>query len=319
MTVHLSVLDPVPMSLGQRPRDALRAAVHLAQTAEQCGYHRVWYAEHHLPAATACAAPAVLVATVAAATDRLRVGSGGVVLRHHAPWHVAETFTALDALYPGRIDLGVAGGIGADEDTARRLEGRAVPHPQRLEELDGALRALGAGVQGWVLGASARSAEQAAALGWHYGSGNVTGDPAPLQAYRARHSGRRHRQPTVALAVAVVCAETTAEALRLASSHRAYFGLQGMVPGGSPVPRPDTTPGGPGPLDLYPRLVVGDPVTVRSALTALARRYGADELALITITHDPQARRRSYALIAGAFAQAPHLPIHRPDQPGGYL
>lgn len=319
MTVQLSVLDPVPLSCGQSPHESLRTAIQLAQTAEQSGYRRVWYAEHHLPRAAACPAPAVLVAAVAAATDRIRVGSGGVVLRHHAPLHVAETFSTLAALHPGRIDLGVAGGTGADEQTTRRLGGDGTSYPDRLAALDEALRDLNADVHSWVLGASARSAELAARFGWHYGSGNVTGDPGDVQAYRAQHTARRHATPTVALAVAVVCADTTEAALHLARSHRAYFSAQGMAPGGQPVPPPAALPVTPGPLALYPRLVVGDPVTVRSALTALARRYGADELALLTITHDSQARRHSYALIAEAFAQAAPPPIHLPHQPGGYL
>ncbi|MBZ9715007.1 MsnO8 family LLM class oxidoreductase [Deinococcus multiflagellatus] len=318
MTVQLSLLDPVPLVSGQRPHDALHDALLLAQSAEACGYGRVWYAEHHLPGAAACPAPAVLISAVAASTTRLRVGAGGVALRHHAPWHVAETFATLDALYPGRIDLGVAGGVGADEATVARLGGDGTPLPERLAALDGALRALGAGVQGWVLGNSARSAAQAAGLGWHYGSGNVVGNPGALAQYRAGHSGARHARPWAALAVAVVCAETTAEALRLAASHRAYLAGQGLAPGGLPVPPPAEAPALPGPLTLYPSLVVGDPITVRSALTALARRYAADELVLLTITHSAAARRRSYQLVADAFA---HQPLPRPapaPQPGGY-
>ncbi|PTA68538.1 MsnO8 family LLM class oxidoreductase [Deinococcus arcticus] len=318
MTLQLSVLDPVPLSAGQTPREALRGALELAAAAEAAGYRRIWYAEHHLPGASACPAPAVLVSAVAAQTSRLRVGAGGVALRHHAPWHVAETFATLDALYPGRIDLGIAGGVGADEATAARLEGRAAPLPERLQELDGALRTLGAGVEGWLLGSSERSAAQAARLGWHYGSGNVVGTPEPLAAYRAAHSGARHPGPRVALAVAVVCAETAAQALQLAGSHRAYLAGQGLAPGGQPVPPPSPQAALPGVLDAYPRLVVGDPGTVRAALSALARRYGADELVLLTITHCPAARRRSYELVAQALAAQP-VPLPAPaPQPGGY-
>ncbi|WP_221090891.1 MsnO8 family LLM class oxidoreductase [Deinococcus aquaedulcis] len=322
MTVQLSLLDPVPLSAGQTPRDALQGALDLARAAERYGYGRVWYAEHHLPGASACPAPAVLVSAVAAQTTRLRVGAGGVALRHHAPWHVAETFTTLDSLYPGRIDLGVAGGVGADEATVARLGGDGTPLPERLQALQRALHNLGSGVQTWLLGSSARSAAQAARLGWHYGSGNVLGSPEPLADYRAGHSGARHPQPRVALAVAVVCADTTAEALHLAGSHRAYLAGQGLAPGGQPVPPPSAQAALPDVLGAYPRLVVGDPGTVRAALTALARRYSADELLVLTITHCPAARRRSYELVAQAFAAQP-VSLSRPQpapapQPGGY-
>ncbi|ULH17460.1 MsnO8 family LLM class oxidoreductase (plasmid) [Deinococcus sp. KNUC1210] len=318
MTVQLSILDPVPMVAGQRPDQALQAAVRLAQCADRLGYHRIWYAEHHLQAAAACPAPAVLVASVAAQTQRIRVGSGGVVLRHHAPWHVAETFSMLGSLYPGRIDLGVASGHGASEEVAARLGGG--PIEGRLDALQDALQTLGTQVDAWVLGSSARSAQTAARLGWYYGSGNVVGDAAPLTQYRRDFSAVRHARPAVSLAVAVVCAENMPRALQLAASHRAYFSSQGTAPHGAPVPSPEhVLPLSGNALDLYPRLVVGDPATVRAALTALARRYDVDELLLLSVLHSAQDRLDSYALIADAMLNVSVPPARISAQPGGYL
>ncbi|GGR04047.1 MsnO8 family LLM class oxidoreductase [Deinococcus ruber] len=318
MTVQLSILDPVPIMAGQRPDQALHAAVRLAQCADQLGYHRIWYAEHHIQDAAACPAPAVLVASVAAHTQRIRVGSGGVVLRHHAPWHVAETFGMLGSLYPGRIDLGVASGHGASDDVAARLGGG--PIEGRIDALQDALHTLGTQVDAWVLGSSSRSAQTAARLGWYYGSGNVVGDPAPLTQYRREFSALRHARPAVSLAVAVVCAESMPLALHLAASHGAYFSAQGTAPHGAPVPPPDHLPPlGGNALDLYPRLVVGDPATVRAALTALARRYDADELLLLSVLHGAQARIDSYTLIADAMLKVSVPPARIPAQPGGYL
>jgi luciferase family oxidoreductase group 1 len=335
MSFRLSVLDQSPIAEGSTGADALRNSVDLAQAAERAGYHRYWCAEHHGTPMLACASPEVLIAAVAAATTRIRVGSGGVMLPHYSPLKVAETFSMLSALYPSRIDLAIGRAPGSDPLTAFALQrDRRHPapddFPQQLAELlaylwnrmpsDHRFARLaslpGGGYRPdvWLLGSSTQSGEWAAELGLPYAFADfINPGGAAIAAQYRQHftSSGVNPSPRVIVAVWALCAETDQEAQRLASSSRMAFTLflQGTL---IPVPPVETAvrfleehPGHAEALSRRRRGIVGSPSAVRDQLEAFANEYGADELMVVTITYDHHARRRSYELIGEAFGLTP--------------
>ena len=334
--VPVSVLDVAPVPSGSTPGDALRASVHLAKLAEDLGYARFWVAEHHNMPGIASSAPAVLLAHVASATERIRVGSGGVMLPNHAPLVVAEQFGMLDALHPGRIDLGIGRAPGTDQVTAYALR-RSVEalsandFPQHLLELMGFfsgdfpddhpfrnLRATpGRGQKPdiWLLGSSDFSARLAGALGLPFSFAHHFSAPATLPAVAAyRREFRpsaRLTEPHLMLAVNVICAETDAEANRLAASQELAFLL---IRTGRPAPLPSPEEAAAYPYtaadlaQIQARRVdqfVGTPGSVRARLEKLLAETGADELMVSTMVHDPEARRRSHELLAKELGMSP--------------
>jgi luciferase family oxidoreductase group 1 len=325
--LRLSVLDQSPISEGCTGAEALHNTLDLAQLADGLGYHRYWVAEHHGTPMLACAAPEVLIGPIAAATKRLRVGSGGVMLPHYSPLKVAEAFSILCGLYPGRIDLGLGRAPGTDQLTMLALQrdrSRPAPDdfPQQLAELLAYLEdrmpadhpfARLAELPGrpqtpevWLLGSSPQSAVWAGELGLPYSFADfIQPDGAPIAAeYRRRFAdGLRLEAPRLSVGVLALCADTDEEAERLASSARMAFSLlrQGRL---VPVPPVETAlrylEGRPRRPDgrRRRRAIVGSPATVRAGLEQVAAEYGAHELILLTITHGHAARRRSYELIA---------------------
>jgi luciferase family oxidoreductase group 1 len=331
MPFRLSVLDQSPIAEGSTGAGALRNSIDLAQCAEEAGYHRYWVAEHHGTPMLACASPEVLIGAIAASTGRIRVGSGGVMLPHYSPLKVAETFSMLSALYPDRIDLAVGRAPGSDPLTAFALQrDRRHPapddFPQQLAELLAyvwdrmpadhrfarltALPGRPARPEVWLLGSSPQSGEWAAELGLPYAFADfINPRGAAIAAHYRQHftTSVVNPAPQVTAAAWVLCAETDAEAERLASSSRMAFTLflQGTL---IPVPAVDTAldflarhPGSVEALGRRRRSIVGSPATVRSGIEELAAEYAADEVMIVTITHDHAARRRSYELIAQAF------------------
>jgi len=327
-SVRLGVLDQSPVPEGATGGDALRNTLDLARLTDQLGFTRYWLAEHHATPMLAGPSPEVLIGPVAAATERIRVGSGGIMLPHYSPLKVAESFSVLSGLYPGRIDLGIGRAPGTDTQTMLALQrDRRQPSPddfpEQLAELLAylnddfppghplarlaALPGRPAAPELWLLGSSAQSAAWAAEGGLAYAFADFIN---PYGAEYARDYRRRFRpssgrsEPKVAVAVSVVCAATTEEAEYLATSWRA--GFQMMLRGRLiPVPPPEKALGLLASLGLDPkaplpgrRAIVGDPQTVRAGIEAVAEEYGAGEVIVVTITHDHQARRRSYELIA---------------------
>src|ERR1700709_2855837 len=244
MAFPLSVLDQSPISEGMTGGDALRNSIDLAQHVESLGYERYWIAEHHGTPILASAAPEVLIGGLAAATSRIKVGSGGVMLPHYSPLKVAEVFSMLSALYPSRIDLGIGRAPGSDRETmfALQRDRRQMSpddFPEQLAELlayleddfpDGhplaRLAALPGGAEKpevWLLGSSPQSAIGAGELGLPYVFAdfiNPAGaEIAPLDRGRFEPS-RRREAPYVGVALSVVCADDDVEAERLASSSR---------------------------------------------------------------------------------------------------
>ncbi len=318
----LSVLDQTPVSEGSSGPEALQNTLDLARTADRLGYHRYWLAEHH-GLSLAGPSPEVLIGPVAAATERIRVGSGGVMLPHYSPYKVAENFSLLAGLYPGRIDLAIGRASGTDPLTTYALQRdrrEVAPDdfPQQLAELlahyDGTFPAdhpfarLGRSLPGgeerpeiWLLGSSAQSAVWATQLGLPYAFADFIN---PHGAEIVAGYRQRAAEPRTAIGVWTICADTDAEAERLASSIAMAFAmLRQNRP--IPVPPPERAlryleqHGDPGAGGR--RRIVGSPETVRAGIEAVAAEYGADEVILVTITHDHAARRRSYELIAEAF------------------
>jgi luciferase family oxidoreductase group 1 len=323
--VPLSVLDQSPISQGSVGGDALRNSIDLAQRVEELGYVRYWIAEHHGTPMLASAAPEILIAAVAAATSRIKVGSGGVMLPHYSPLKVAEVFSMLAALYPGRIDLGIGRAPGSDQETMFALQRdrrQRAPDdfPEQLAELlayleddfpEGhplaRLAALPGGPEKpevWLLGSSPQSAIWAGELGLPYVFADFI-NPAGAeiaQLYRDRFvPSARRAEPYVGVAVSVVCAEDDDEAQRIAASSRMAMTLlrQGRL---IPVPPVETAlaffEDQPPPTGR--RAVVGSPATVRAGIEEVVAAYGADEAMIVTITYEHEARRRSYELVAGA-------------------
>jgi luciferase family oxidoreductase group 1 len=341
--MRLSVLDQSPISEGSTGVDALRNTLDLARLADELGYHRYWVAEHHGGSMLASASPEALIGPIAAATSRIRVGSGGVMLPHYSPLKVAETFTVLAALYPGRIDLGLGRAAGTDPLTTFALQRdrrQAAPDdfPQQLAELlayfedslphDHPFQRLAAMLPGrpelpavWMLGSSPQSAIWAAQLALPYAFADFInpGGSEIAKDYRERFGSERRAAagdgraaaPTTAVAAWVLCAEADEEARRLATSSRMTLTLlrRGEL---IPVPTPETAveflarEGKPVDGSLPGRRgIVGSPATVRAGIEELAGEYGAEEVIVVTITHDHEARRRSYELLAEAMDLQP--------------
>src|SRR4051812_26352604 len=324
--VRLSVLDQSPVSEGSTGAQALRNTVDLARLADALGYHRYWVAEHHGGPMLSRPSPEARRGRLASATERLRVGSGGVMLPHYSPLKVAESFSVLSGLFPGRIDLGIGRAAGTDPLTTFALQRdrrEAAPDdfPQQLSELialldddipaDHPFARLPKALPGrperpelWLLGSSAQSAIWAAQLGVPYAFADFInpGGAEIAQLYRQRCSG----EPQVAVAAWVICAETDSEAQRLASSSRMTLRLlrQGQL---IPVPPPEKALAyleeqGAGTSTPGRRGIIGSPETVRAGVEQLATDYGAQEVIAVTITYDHEARRRSYELLGEAFA-----------------
>jgi luciferase family oxidoreductase group 1 len=332
MTVGLSVLDQSPVSEGSSGGDALRNSIDLARHTEALGYTRYWVAEHHATPMLASASPEVLISAIGAATSRIRVGSGGVMLPHYSPLKVAENFSMLSGLYGERVDLAVGRAPGSDPVTAFALQRdrrTAGPDdfPEQLIELlayvndtmpvthrFARLAKLPGGAARpdvWLLGSSPQSGAWAAELGLPYAFAdfiNPVGGTDIAAHYRQSYvPSPQHPEPRVIAAVWALCADTDEEANRLAASSRMAFTLflQGRL---IPVPPIETAlkfladhPQEADALGRRRRWLVGSPATVKPGIEALAAEYGAEEVMIVTITYDHAARRRSYELLAEAF------------------
>ena len=322
--IPFSILDLAPITEGGDAAASFRNSCDLAQHGERWGYRRYWLAEHHGMPGIASAATAVLIAHVAAATTKIRVGAGGIMLPNHSPLVIAEQFGTLESLYPGRIDLGLGRAPGSDPVTARALRRNlasdADEFPQDVLELLAyfaadprlAVRAVpGAGlaVPVWILGSSLFGAQLAAALGLPYAFASHFA-PAQLMdaiaVYRARFQPSRHLdKPYVMLGFNVIAADTDDEAAVLATSmQQAFVSLRSGRPIRLPPPQPDYLSRiGPAQHALLAQVLscsaIGAPPTVRAALQAFIARTGADELMIASNVYDHAARRRSYELAAG--------------------
>jgi luciferase family oxidoreductase group 1 len=330
-SVPLSVLDLSPVAAGTTSGQALAHTTQLARRAEALGYHRFWVAEHHNMPAIASSAPAVLLAHLAASTETIRIGSGGVMLPNHAPLVVAEQFGTLEALHPGRVDLGIGRAPGTDQLTAlalrRTREGlSAEDFPQELTDLIAlftgedqrwpihAVPGRGDMPAIWLLGSSGFSAQLAGLLGLpfsfahHFSSANT--EPA-LALYRQNFRPSRWLdKPYAMVAVSAICADTDSRAEFLSGpAALSFLKLRQGRP--EPLVTPEEAAAYP-----YSRIdqemtrqrfadqAVGSPDTVRRSLTSLLERTHADELMLTAMVYDLDDRTRSLELISEKVADS---------------
>ncbi len=329
MSTVLSVLDLSPIAEGSDVAQSFRNSLALAQHAERLGYRRYWLAEHHGMPGIASAATAVLMAHVAAGTRTIRVGAGGIMLPNHSPLVIAEQFGTLEALHPGRIDLGLGRAPGSDQATARALRRDLASDPDAfprdvVELMDylsdaprQAVRAVpgqGAKVPVWILGSSLFGAQLAAMLGLPFAFASHFAPAMMMQAidiYRStfRPSPQAAR-PHVMLGFNVFAAPTDAEAADLATSmQQAFVNLRSGRPSRLPPPRPgylESLPPGPRAMldEVLSCTAIGSMPTVRAAMRAFIDRTGADELMVTSQIFDHGSRLRSYELAMEALAGA---------------
>lgn len=337
-SLPVGVLDLSPVPSGSAPSAALHETLALARAADRLGYSRYWLAEHHAIPSVASSSPTVMIAAVAAATSRIRVGAGGIMLPNHSPLTVAESFRVLEALHPGRIDLGLGRAPGTDQITALALRRSreslgADDFPEQLAELlayvdgfpadhpfshihvmpdDVGLPPL------WILGSSLFGGQAAGAFGTGFAFAGHFGSVDPAEAvdgYRRAFSpsGRpgAPSRPQVILATAAIVSDTDERAEQLALANdlsmlRLRTGRPGPLPSPQEAAAHPWTPAERDAVAGFRALVsVGEPEAVRESLFARARHAGADELLVTTNVHDPAERRRSYELLAEAFALTP--------------
>ncbi|MEZ4503002.1 MAG: LLM class flavin-dependent oxidoreductase [Dehalococcoidia bacterium] len=343
--IPLSVLDVAPVAEGSTPADALRNSLDLAPRVERLGFERHWVAEHHNMPGIASSSPAVLLAHIASVTSSIRIGSGGVMLPNHSSLVVAEQFGMLEALHPGRVDLGIGRAPGTDQLTAyalRRAHTAADEFPAQMVELsgyfDGAwpekhpfseiVATPGRGYRPalWMLGSSTYGAQAAGILGLpysfahHFASENTM---AAVKTYRESfRTGGTIEEPYLMLAVSVVCAETDEHARWLAapgmlSFVRSRTGRRGRFPTPEEAAAYEYSPQEQMILDQRgSSQVVGDPAAVREQLVALVEATGADELMITTAVHAHADRVRSYELLAEAIEMEPPAEASAVRPPG---
>ncbi len=335
MPLSLSILDQSSIATGHGPAEAISNTLAAARLADEWGFHRYWLAEHHNSESHAGSAPEMLVAAIAATTRRIRIGTAGVMLPHYSSLKVAEQFRVAEAIAPGRIDLGLGRAPGSDGRTAFALNPRAneaaEQFPSMVRDLLGWLgdglpenhpfRAVRASPrvetrpEVWVLGSSDYGAQVAGYFGLPYCFAHFISDQGSEQAMEVYREGFRPHpdqpgrlaQPHGALAVFALTADTEAEAWRVFQS-RALSRL--MRDKGQYVPLPSIEEAEAYPYSEHERAhvermrakaLVGAPEQVKAKLEALAARHGAAEVAVLTATHEPAARLRSYELLAEVF------------------
>lgn len=330
--LKLSVLDQSVVSFGQPQDAAIRHTLALAQRCEEWGYGRFWVSEHHNLPSIAGTAPEVLLAAIAARTTRIRLGSAGVMLPHYAPFKVAEQFRVLDALAPGRIDLGLGRAPGSDGRTSQLLNPdryASERFPQQVQELQAWVSNQGfprdhpgfgvvaqpTGVTApslWILGSSNYGAQLAAHLGLPYAFAYFFNDgvgvASALEMYRSQFQPSAHlRQPQATICVSALAADTEREAWYQFQS-RARWRLERNRGRVTPLLPPDRAVEGLGTEDLAaiqamrPDALVGTAAQVAHQMRALAERLELGELVVCTWAHDPAVQLRSFELLAGVFA-----------------
>lgn len=335
--MRLSVLDQSPIRHDGSAADAVAETIALAKACEALGFHRYWVAEHHNTGSFAGSCPEILVARLAAETRSIRVGSGGVMLTHYSPLKVAEQFCMLELLAPGRIDLGIGRAPGTDERTSRALQAgpeawgiNAFPRQmlllrQFLDDASGiapfpdehpyrGIHAMPSGQsrpQLWLLGSGLHSAVYAAELGLAFSHAHFIspeGSEEACATYRERFKPSGwYAKPMISLGVSVLAAESEEEAERLSASRNLWVV---KLLAGRPIAFPSPEEALAYPLSdqeravlatVKGRSIVGTPAGLRAKLEDLARRHGAEELVIVTITYDFASRLKSYELLARAF------------------
>ncbi|WP_182525125.1 MsnO8 family LLM class oxidoreductase [Nocardioides dongkuii] len=338
--MRLSIVDLGTVAPGSTESDALADSLAVTRHAERCGFHRVWFAEHHLSRSGASHHPELLIAAAATQTSRIRLGSGAVLMNHYSPFKVAEMFQQLEAMAPGRVDLGMGRATGGpvvdlalQQDRRTRLQ---LDHQQQVLEtlswLYGTfpddhpfaghpLAPTAPGVpQTWLLGSSPSGSALAAGLGIGYTFAGFINPPAAASALRHyresfRPQGFGLESPRAILAVNVTVGETRADGERLVGSAKGFYARLGRVGGGATIPSADEAARELTPTEQaeptaildgrWPRFVAGGPDDVRATLDRMVEESGADELMIQNLIADPADRMRSHELLAEVFGIAP--------------
>jgi luciferase family oxidoreductase group 1 len=326
--MRLSILDQAPIASNQTPYDALNESLKLAQAGEELGYTRYWIAEHHDLPGLACSAPEIMLSYIGAHTRKIRIGSGAILLPHYKPYKVAEVFNLLATLFPGRIDLGIGRAPGGSAEATEALSDQFLQQvwnmPNSVKELlhfldndfppehkFNKLRAAPLPTEApvpWLLGTSKKSAKLAAENGMSYAFGQFMSESNGVEMigqyldnFQPRKLGDK---PDVILTMSVICAETTEKAEEIALSTLIWAMQRGKGEGAG-VPSiseaklyPLTEEEKTGIDKMKQKLIVGNPIEVKESLVSLQKKYRADEVMIVTITHSPEDRINSYKLIA---------------------
>ncbi|MDD8001352.1 LLM class flavin-dependent oxidoreductase [Bacillus cereus] len=330
--IKLSVLDQSPISDGSTATQAFSHTVTLAQEVEKLGYTRFWVSEHHNSVSLAGSSPEILISHIAAKTERMRVGSGGVMLPHYSPYKVAENFRVLEALYPNRIDLGVGRAPGGMPIATRALqEGKMVSLDQYPEQIADvamylhdqvpenhhyanlkATPVIPTSPDMWLLGSSGESAKIAAQQGASFAFAqfiNGYGGPEVMEAYQKQFQpSYLGDKPKSIVAIFVICGETNEEAEKIASSLDLSILLLEQGKRTTGTPSIETAQNySYSTYDLFrikenrQRMIVGDPSSVKEKIINLSKVYNTEEFMIVTITHRFEDKLNSYRLLANAF------------------
>lgn len=328
--MKLSILDQSPIAYGQSAQDALNNSIALAQLGDTLGYERYWIAEHHDLFGLACPNPDVMLGVIGSQTDRIKIGAGAVLLPYYKPFRVAETYNLLATLFPNRVDLGIGRAPGGSAEVSMALSDNYLKqvrkYPELLDELLSFLQDrfpkdhLFAKIKPtpvptsppkvWMLGTSEKSAYLAAERGMKYAFGHFMTDndgPHIVNSYRKNYNNNES-EPYVIVAVHVICAMTDELAYELAQSYFLWSILQNSQRSKKHIPTTKVAKAyqyTEEDLKMIQQkkesMVIGSPQTVKKRLLDIQRAYNADELMIITITHDKNAVRQSYHLIADIF------------------
>jgi luciferase family oxidoreductase group 1 len=331
----LSVLDQSPIRSGATAADAVNETIALAQATERLGYQRYWLAEHHNTEGLAGCAPEIMITRVAAATSSIRVGSGGVMINHYSPYKLAEMFRLLEVMFPGRIDLGLGRAPGSDPRTAQALaygSNIGVDYiPTKLHDLVAFLTDTDPSNDGfrtvhatprpegvpdlWMLGSSNGGGAFAAHFGFGFSFadffGAMDGTEVMASYFRDYQPSDLCPEPRGNVCVFVLCADTHARAEKLAKSRDLWRlkidkGDIGPYPSLKEAEAYEYQPYEQDQVDAHRRsAIIGTPGEVKQEIEAVAARYGVNDIAIVTICHDPQARIHSYELVAEAFELTP--------------
>lgn len=326
--MKLSILDQVPVSSGKTAKDALEATIELAELADELGYHRYWIAEHHDFSGLASPAPDIIIGIIGSKTKRIRIGSGAVLLPNYRPYSIAERYNLLATLYPGRVDLGLGRAPGGSAEASLALVDNFLEqvkhYPDKLDELlhflhrdfpsDHLYSKLAAQPvpqerpEPWLLGTSVKSAVLALEKGLPYVFGDFMSDSEGPEILKGYYDNFQGENPKAIVTVNVICAETTEEAEDLARSNQVWKLLQAKGEGSGKVPSLAevreylfTDEDLEALSNSNYRQIIGNPAEVRHALEELSEMYQTNEFMLVTITHDSEARKKSYELVAKEF------------------
>ncbi|MGJ9457547.1 LLM class flavin-dependent oxidoreductase [Oceanobacillus sp. CF4.6] len=326
--MKLSILDQAPVTKGRKAKEALEATIELAELADVLGFTRYWVAEHHDLDGLSSPAPDILLGIIGSKTDKIRLGSGAVLLPNYKPYNIAERYNVLATMFPGRIDIGLGRAPGGSAEVSIALAGNFLKKVRKMPELIDELthflqrdfpedhmfsKVTATPIPEtppvpWLLGTSGKSAKLAAGKGMPYVYGHFMSNENGAEIMKSYFDHHSTKNPKAFVAVSVICAETNEEAQELAKSNILLRVLQTKGEGKNGVPSVKEAteyPYSDDDLQMMQNMndnqIIGDPATVRNKLEELQQEYGTDEFMIVTITHSYEARRKSYQLLADEF------------------